>query len=126
MAPTTRSKSSTNTAPKSSSPAARTRRERRKLRQESFSTYNYRVLKRYHADLGISRAGMSVMNNMMQDVFDRVGKLAGGLTKAHHTATMGEREIRAGVQLMLPQGTLIQHAKNSAEKAMENYRVNRN
>jgi histone H2B len=119
MAPTTRKSISGKDASK---PPTKSPRSRRKPRRETFAIYNYRVLKKVHPDLGISKKGMAIMNDMMQDLFERVAKQAGELTKITHKATMRDDDIKAAVQLLLPRGELLQEAQNAGKKALQQYR----
>ncbi|RCN30939.1 core histone H2A/H2B/H3/H4 [Ancylostoma caninum] len=45
---------------------------RRTSRKESYSVYNYRVLKQVHPDTGVSSKAMSIMNSFVNDVFEHI------------------------------------------------------
>ena len=42
-------------------------------KSESYSAYIYKVLKQVHPDTGISSKAMSIMNSLVNDIFDKVG-----------------------------------------------------
>ncbi|KAK7248041.1 histone [Aureococcus anophagefferens] len=85
--------------------------KKKKTRVESYSTYIYRVLKQVHPDTGISkkgmftgtaRAGMSIMNSFINDIFERIALEASKLCRFSKKATLSSREIQTAVRLMLP------------------------
>ena len=41
-------------------------------KSESYSAYIYKVLKQVHPDTGISSKAMSIMNSLVNDIFDKV------------------------------------------------------
>lgn len=90
---------------------------RKKRRVESYSTHIYRVLKQIHEHTGISRSAMSVMNSLVQDLFERIANEAGRVTSLVHRHTLGTREIQTAVRLLLP-GELCKHAISEAQKAI--------
>jgi histone H2B len=107
-------------------PARTQRSSRRKTKKESFATYIHRVLKQLHPQLGISRKGMEVMDNMMFDLFERFAIEAGKLTQHNKTVTMGRREIQSAVKLLLPTGPLQNNTFFHAHKAMVTYLASKN
>ena len=42
-------------------------------KSESYSAYIYKVLKQVHPNTGISSKAMSIMNSLVNDIFDKVG-----------------------------------------------------
>jgi histone H2B len=107
-------------------PARTLRSSRRKPKNESFATYIYRVLKQIHPQLGMSRKGMEVMDDMMFDLFERFAIEAGKLTTHSKTVTMGRREIQSAVKLLLPTGLLQTNTLHEGHKAMVTYEASRN
>ena len=91
-----------------------------KKRQESFSSYVYKVLKQVHPDTGISNHAMAIMNSFVYDTFERVASEASRLARYNHSKTMTSREIQTAVRLVLP-GELAKHAVSEGTKAVTKY-----
>ena len=51
-------------------------------KSESYSAYIYKVLKQVHPDTGISSKAMSIMNSLVNDIFDKVGSSENKLYRA--------------------------------------------
>jgi len=95
-------------------------KRRKKKRSETYSTYVYKVLKQVHPDTGISKGAMSILNSLIQDIFERVGSEGRQLVKYNKRSTMGTREIQTAVRLILP-GELAKHAVSEGTKAVTKY-----
>ncbi|CAJ0604526.1 unnamed protein product [Cylicocyclus nassatus] len=106
--------------------SAKSRREaksgdkRRKSRKESYSVYIYRVLKQVHPDTGVSSRAMSIMNSLVNDVFERIAAEASRLAHYNKKTTISSREIQTAVRLILP-GELAKHAVSEGTKAVTKY-----
>ena len=72
-------------------------RRRKRRRQETYSLYIYKVLKQVHPEVGISRRAMSVMNGLMNDVFDRLCNEAANLVRVSGRRTMSARSVQSAV-----------------------------
>ena len=96
-----------------------TRRVRRK-KFDSYAVYIYRVLKNIHADIGISKKGMAVMNSFVNDIFERIALEATKLTRYHKTVTLSSNDVQAAVKLILP-GDLAEHAIAEGTRAIKKY-----
>ncbi|XP_065075470.1 histone H2B-like [Ochlerotatus camptorhynchus] len=48
------------------------KKKRRQRRKESYAIYIYKVLKQVHPDTGVSSKAMSIMNNFVNDIFERI------------------------------------------------------
>jgi histone H2B len=94
--------------------------KRNKKRVESYSSYIYKVLKQVHADTGISKRGMSIMNSFINDIFDRIASEASRLARYNKKSTLSSREIQTAVRLMLP-GELAKHAVSEGTKAVTKF-----
>ncbi|PIN05725.1 Histone H2B [Handroanthus impetiginosus] len=88
--------------------------------REGYQRYVFRVMKQVHPDLGISSKAMTVMNNLMWDMFERLAEEAARLQKYTGRRTMSSREVQAAVKLVLP-GELGKHAIAEGTKAVSNY-----
>ncbi|KRY91144.1 histone H3 [Trichinella pseudospiralis] len=82
---------------------------RRRSRKESFAIYIYKVLKQIHPYIGISNKAMAIMNNFLNDLFDRFAAESSCLAHYSQRNTITSREIQTAVRLLLP-GELSKHA----------------
>lgn|GEM_PF-1122810 len=114
------SKSAAKASSKVSAKKSKDRPHRRKKRQETFSSYIYKVLKQVHPETGISRRAMSIMNSFVNDSFDRLANEAIKLARYNTRATLTSREIQTSVRLLLP-GELAKHAVSEGTKAVTKY-----
>ncbi|CAH9124238.1 unnamed protein product [Cuscuta epithymum] len=87
---------------------------------EGYKRYVYKVLKQVHPELGISSKAMTVVNNLIGDMFERIAAEAAVLTKYVSRRTLSTREIQDAVKLVLP-GELGKHAISEGMKAVTNY-----
>ncbi|KRX04370.1 Histone-fold [Pseudocohnilembus persalinus] len=94
--------------------------KRSKKRQETFSIYIYKVLKQVHADIGISKKAMSIMNSFINDSFDRIALESSKLVRFNKRKTLSSREIQTAVKLLLP-GELARHAISEGTKAVTKF-----
>ncbi len=93
---------------------------RRKSRKDNFSVYIYKVLKEVHPEIGISRKAMAIMNAFMLDSFDSLCLEGAKLARYTKTKTVGHKQIKAAVQLLLP-GELARHAVSEGNKAVTKF-----
>ncbi|CAB4313299.1 unnamed protein product [Prunus armeniaca] len=108
---------------KKSSEKKRKRRERGG--GEEYKIYVHRVLKQVHPGMGVSSKGMTVLNNLMNDMFERLADEAARLTTYTARKTLSSREIQGAVKLVLP-GELGRHAMAEGTKAVSTYVSNNN
>ncbi|XP_035216237.1 late histone H2B.L4-like [Stegodyphus dumicola] len=94
-----------------------TKKITRKKRKESYSTYIYRVLKQVFPDIGISSKAMIIMNDFVNDIFERLAVEASRLTNYNKRSTISSREIQTAVRLLLP-GELAKYAISEGRKAV--------
>ncbi|KAL7573698.1 hypothetical protein ACA910_007740 [Epithemia clementina (nom. ined.)] len=95
-------------------------KKRSKKRIESYSTYIYRVLKQVHPDMRISQKSMTVMNDFISDVFDRLASQAKELQEHSKRPTLNPRDFEMAVGLALP-GELAKHGRSEGTKALTTY-----
>ncbi|KAG4947148.1 hypothetical protein JHK87_043155 [Glycine soja] len=79
-----------------------------------------RLLKKVHHKRGISSKCMTVLNNLMYDMFDRLAFEASKLNNYIGHMTLSSREIQGAVRLVLP-GELGKHAIVEGVKVVNNY-----
>ncbi|TPX30844.1 hypothetical protein SmJEL517_g05681 [Synchytrium microbalum] len=110
------------TKPKQTKAARQMRHLGKKSAREKdrFSLYIYRVLKQVAPDLGISRQGMSVADDLIHDVFERLAHEAAVLLKKDKVKTLAPKDIKAATELLLS-GELRRHAAAEANKAMSKF-----
>ncbi|XWS52954.1 hypothetical protein CRYUN_Cryun11dG0116100 [Craigia yunnanensis] len=87
---------------------------------EAYKTYVFKVLKQVHPGMAISSQAMSVINSLMNDMFDKIADEAIKLSKYTERKTLSAREIQGAVRLVLP-GELGKHAVAEGSKAVTNY-----
>ncbi|XP_074289259.1 uncharacterized protein LOC141614412 [Silene latifolia] len=88
--------------------------------REGYKSYVFKVLKQVHPGMGVSGKAMTVINNLMSDMFERLANEAGKLGMHAKKQTLTAREIQAAVKLVLP-GELGKHAIAEGSKALTNY-----
>ncbi|CAB0035820.1 unnamed protein product [Trichogramma brassicae] len=119
-------KASTGKSIKKETPVARKnisrtdKKAKRKSRKESFGIYLYKVLKQVHPDTGVSSKAMIIMNNLVNDIFERIATEASRLAAYSKKSTITSREIQTAVRLLLP-GELAKHAISEGTKAVTKY-----
>ncbi|KAK6247276.1 hypothetical protein QUC31_018841 [Theobroma cacao] len=87
---------------------------------EAYKTYVFRILKQVHPGMAISSKAMSVINSLINDMFERIADEATKLSKYNERRTLSPREIQGAVRLVLP-GELGKHAVAEGSKAVTNY-----
>jgi histone H2B len=96
------------------------KKKRRRIMGEGYQRYVYRVLKQVHPQMGISSQAMTILNNLMNDMFEKPADEAAKLTAYTKHMTLTSREIQGAVKLVLP-GELGKHAIAEGAKAVTNY-----
>ena len=100
--------------------ASTDKKKRNKKRQETYSTYIFRVLRQIHPEIGISKRAMQTMNSFINDTFEKVAFEASRLVRLNKKATLSCREIQTAVRLVLP-GELARHAVSEGTKAVNKF-----
>merc|ERR1712110_432816 len=86
----------------------------------NFARYTFKVLKQVHPDTGISSKGMSIMNSLVNDLFERIASQASQLSHIRKVTVITSRDIQTAVRLLLP-GELAKHAVSEGTKAVTKY-----
>jgi histone H2B len=97
-----------------------TKKKRRKVRKETYSSYIYKVLKQVHPDTGISNKAMAILNSFVNDIFERIATEASKLAAYSKKSTISSREIQTAVRLILP-GELSKHAISEGTKSVTKF-----
>ncbi|XP_058755044.1 uncharacterized protein LOC131628199 [Vicia villosa] len=95
-------------------------KKKRKKSVEGYQRYVYKVLKQVHPEMGVSSKCMVILNNFMNDMFERLACEASRLKDYTGNMTLSSREIQGAVKLVLP-GELGKHAVAEGIKAVNNY-----
>jgi histone H2B len=105
---------------------------RRKRRQETYNRAIYKVFLQVHGrrenskgeqtvhGLTMSHRAMSVVNSMMNDLFEKISSEAGRLCVYNRKSTLSSREIQSAVRLIFP-GELAKHAVSEGTKAVTKF-----
>ncbi|KAF7976333.1 hypothetical protein HWV62_7064 [Athelia sp. TMB] len=101
-------------------PAEGEKKQRRKTRKETYSSYIYKVLKQVHPDTGISNKAMAILNSFINDIFERIATEASKLASYSRKSTISSREIQTSVRLILP-GELAKHATSEGTKSVTKF-----
>ncbi|TFY70983.1 hypothetical protein EVG20_g2029 [Dentipellis fragilis] len=96
------------------------KKKRRKVRKETYSSYIYKVLKQVHPDTGISNKAMAILNSFVNDIFERIATEASKLAAYSKKSTISSREIQTAVRLILP-GELSKHAISEGTKSVTKF-----
>lgn len=97
----------------------------RKRRVPTFKTYLYKVLKQVHPEKGFTGQGMTVMNDIMNDLLLRMCQELNTLSAfdvatGRSKSTISSRHVQTVVRLMFP-GELAKHAVSEGTKALTKY-----
>ncbi|EIW85153.1 histone-fold-containing protein [Coniophora puteana RWD-64-598 SS2] len=113
-------KAAKKTASKSQAADGDKKKQRRKTRKETYSSYIYKVLKQVHPDTGISNKAMAILNSFVNDIFERIASEASKLAAYSKKSTISSREIQTSVRLILP-GELAKHAISEGTKSVTKF-----
>ncbi|GAX78487.1 hypothetical protein CEUSTIGMA_g5926.t1 [Chlamydomonas eustigma] len=76
------------TAPKKTTDG---KKKKKVSKSESYKVYLYKVLKQVHPDTGVSSKAMSILNSLMNDMFDKIATEAARLSRYSKKPTMTSR-----------------------------------
>jgi len=93
---------------------------RRRKRSSTFNTYIFKIMKQVHPETRISKKGIMIINNFVQDTFEKIASEGSKLCRLHKTMTLGSRDIQSAIRLVLP-GELAKHAVSEGTKAMTKF-----
>jgi histone H2B len=96
------------------------KKKRKASKSETYKVYLYKVLKQVHPDTGVSSKAMSILNSLMNDMFDKIATEASKLARITKKPTITSREIQTAVRLVLP-GELAKHAVSEGTKAVTKF-----
>ena len=94
--------------------------KRRRKGVVSYKSYIFKVLKQVHPETRISKKGITIINNFVEDTFEKIASEASKLCRMHKRATMSSRDVQSAIRLVLP-GELAKHAVSEGTKAMTKF-----
>ncbi|KAL0234548.1 hypothetical protein PCE1_001758 [Barthelona sp. PCE] len=94
--------------------------KRHKARKEVWDRFVYRILKATNDKLAISTKSMTIINSLIDDIFERIAEEASNLCKMNKRATLGSREIQTAVRLVFP-SYLARHAVTEGTQAVRKF-----
>ncbi|XP_014670038.1 PREDICTED: late histone H2B.L4-like isoform X2 [Priapulus caudatus] len=77
-----------------------TRQKRKKRRKESFNSYIFQVLQQVHPGKSMSKLGMSTMNGLVWDVFERLLLETCLLVNISKRSTITHKDVEAATRLV--------------------------
>ncbi|KAB1261427.1 Histone H2B type 1-M [Camelus dromedarius] len=86
-------------------------KKRMRSRKARYSVYIYKVLKQVHPNTGISSKVIGIMNSLVIDIFERIGR---------GRSTITSREIQKALRLLLP-GESAKHGVSKGTVAVTKY-----
>lgn len=103
----------------------------KKVHRDSYARFIRKVLKQVHPDmirtkkgasayLALSKKAMSIMNSLVNDLFERIAMEAAKLVKYAKRRTLKSEDIQASVRLVVS-GELAVHAVSEGVKAVAKY-----
>ena len=93
---------------------------RRRRGAATFNSYIFKVMKQVHPETRISKKGITIINNFVEDTFEKIASEASKLCRIHKRATMSSRDVQSAIRLVLP-GELAKHAVSEGTKAMTKF-----
>jgi len=97
---------------------------RKKNQRDTFNTYTHKVLKQVHPDAGITSNAMSVIETLLQNIFDRYVDEVGRLLRLQKQVTVNARDLQTATTLILG-GDLAKHAISEGVKAVTTFNNNK-
>ena len=94
--------------------------KKRRKATSSYKGYIMKVLKQVHPETRISKKGITIINNFVEDTFEKIALEASKLCRIHKRATMNSRDVQSAIRLVLP-GELAKHAVSEGTKAMTKF-----
>ena len=92
--------------------------------EERLQTYIFRVLKRAHPEIGISKTAMLTLNSMLLDFYRKIAIEAGSASR-NKGQTLTARDIQLAVKLTV-KGDLGKHTVTCGTNAVQKYQKSTN
>ncbi|XP_050156216.1 probable histone H2B.1 [Malus sylvestris] len=85
------------------------KKKRSKKSVETYKIYIFKVLKQVHPNIGISSKAMGIMNNFINNIFEKIAQESSRLERYNKKPTITSWEIQTTVRRVLL-GELAKHA----------------
>lgn len=110
---------STAKSTKSKTSSSRTR----KRNNNSYGTYIHKVLKNVHPDIAITKESMTIMDNILKDVYGKIVQEATKLMKVDKRQTLTDKDISSSIKILF-ENDLATHAVKEGDVALKKYNKN--
>ena len=87
------------------------------LTRPKFHSYIYRVMKQVAPTAKISTNCIGILNSFVNDLFEKIAREAGSVTRYSERSILRGHEVQAAVRLVIP-GELGKHAVQEGTKAV--------
>ncbi|GAA0154265.1 chromatin/chromatin-binding, or -regulatory protein [Lithospermum erythrorhizon] len=101
--PSTPSPHNTTTIPSKMASKSKMKSDKKRSKKsvETYKIYIFKVLKQIHPDVGISSKAMGIMNNLINDIFKKLGQESSRLVRYTKKPTITRLEIQIAARLVL-------------------------
>jgi histone H2B len=93
----------------------------RKRNNSSYGSYIQKVLKNVHPDIAITKESMTVMDNILKDVYEKIVEQATKFMKVDKRQTLTEKDIQSSIKLVFHNNDLAAHAVTQADIAINKF-----
>ncbi|KAG5580704.1 hypothetical protein H5410_051331 [Solanum commersonii] len=87
---------------------------------DTYKIYIFKVLKQVHPDIQIATKAMGIMNNFINDIFERLAEEFSRLARYNKKPTITSWVIQSALQLVLP-SELTKHAVSKGTKGVAKF-----
>ena len=87
----------------------------------TYERYIYKLLKKVHPKMRISKQAMAIMNSQVNDTYERISGEAFKLSRLTKSQTLSARDISSACRLVLP-GELSKHAVAEGSRCLMKYK----
>ncbi|KAI9261477.1 histone-fold-containing protein [Phascolomyces articulosus] len=95
-------------------------KKRKTERTESYSIYIHRVLKQFHPDFSICNESISIIDSIIDEMFELIASKAAKLAVEKKRSTINSKDIQASIPLIMS-GELGKCAISEGTKAVTKY-----
>ena len=114
-------RNSTGKGTKSKTSGTRTR----KRNSNSYGTYIHKVLKNVHPDIAITKESMTIMDNILKDVYEKIVEEATKFMKVDKRQTLTDKDISSSIKVIF-ENDLATHAVQEGTSALKRFNKNSN
>ena len=92
-------------------------------KEANLQLYIFRILKKVHPEVGISKTAMLTVNSIILDLYSKISRAAVQLSMSTKSQTLSANDIQSAVKLAVP-GELARLAISEGAKAVTLYNQN--